>query len=352
LRGQVAGLTAEGIADGRVQLFEGDAEDPRYEVLLDDSGHFLFQAVLVGTYRLVVAAPGLSFAPRVVDLGPARDVDLGIIDVAGAGAALGTVRGRVRLGDRPDGPHGGVLVETSSGALGLSDVDGAFEIGLAAGERGVRFSHPGYETQLVATGEVPAGETFTLDADVVLAPTPGTVQGRVTLRSFGSAARLAQVRVTLTSVAGASEAVALAENGTFTAEGLTPGTWILQAGDAGYEPVVRPVALEAGEVVDVGEVRLAHRSTGPDAVVLAGRVVDDGGLPVAGAAVAVRFDAPDEVFRETTAGADGVFAVPAAEDERYHVRVGDETVGPVVWDAAEGAFVTEAGDPIELVVAR
>ena len=272
---------------------------------------------------LVVLLPETGEVVRDFALPLGATVEGKVVDPEGKPVAGFRVQSRGR-GYSP----GGVAMPSSS--------DGSFRL------EGVR---PGLGITVSGWSEGPKGtsgssEPFDLEAGatvqgvvVVVRPfAAGRLAGRVT-GPDGSAVRGAVLRLIHGDPAGSAtpgrnlweeariygSLHPVAPDGTFRIEGRRDGVFTLQAEAPGFGPSRGPtVTLKDGEAVEHIVVRLA-----PDARIT-GRVVDEAGAAVEGAAVVVREDGFGSVELDAVkavSDADGRFAVEGLAPVEYIVRV-------------------------------
>ncbi|BBF98877.1 MULTISPECIES: MFS transporter [Pseudonocardia] len=225
----------------------------------DEDGNYRISVDGPGRYLVVVAAGTRPPHASTVEIRPVGSSVTGIgaagIDAGGSGA--GEVRHDVRLTDG-GGIRGTVLDPSGTGVarvtVSLIDHDGDVVTAAESADSG-RFSltavPPGHYV-LAAAGEsvdpvalgvdVPAGGPVTQD---LLLPERSRLTGRVTAAPDGLP--VAQAIATLIDSDGAVVGSRLSgRDGTFTFEGLTPGSYTLAT--SGYPPVAAVVSLEAGRV--------------------------------------------------------------------------------------------------------
>jgi hypothetical protein len=357
LMGRLVGLSEAARPDTEVRLFAGTDAEARYTVGVDAQGQFRFDSVLTGTYRLTVAGPGVALGPRVVDLGPARVVDLGDIALTGEATSGGqSVAGFVRLADRPENRWAGTVVRSSGGAIAMTGADGLFRLTLLPGDAPLLVAdYPGYAQGRIALPEAENGEEIQIQEPTVLSPLPGQIAGTVALGQFDTEARRLAVVVTLEPEEGEPLEAEVAADGDFAFADVPAGAWTLHASGTGYDATERPIQLEADETLDLGLVQLSHTSVGPNAVPLAGDVHDQDGTPWVAMPVKIRFASDNTVFAETLTNDAGGFGHTAAPDEVYKITTGPgESVvfGPVAWDPVAERWTDLAGTPIDLTVLR
>lgn len=336
--------------DARVQLFPGEkSASAEFEVRIDASGNFRFDAVDPGVYRMHVVAPGYVTDDRILSTSALLDFDVGrvVLRAAGGGVVLGVVTGRARLQGADN--HAGTLVTAGdTGRVAVTDYDGRFALDVPPGAYTLLVRHDGYAAREVEV-EVD-GDGTELDAQVLLEPIPATVTGDVTLRRFSTGPRVAAVVVTLQGATGEP----MVDGPLFDFDALAPGTWTLSAEAEGYETFLETTTLGPGDALEV-PIELLHVSTGAGAVTLAGTVAPSDGAAPGGTRVEIRADPWDVVFASVVADTDGGFTLPAAPDERYMLHVEREgydalAAGPFAYDAEDARFEDEDGAPVSLTL--
>jgi len=345
LEGRVVGSGGEPVADARVgasddsafgvpNLAGVDAEGKETRTGAD--GRFVLDDLARGA-RLTVWADAEGYAraslegvevptegPLSIVLEPSATLSGVVTDSSGApieGARL-VVRGKLGFGGFPGGAF----------ASDRSDEDGHFSIeDVAPGSLVLSAMAEGFLRQERTGLEVVAGETMD-DLRVILEP-GATVTGRV-LDALGnplSDARVSIVRDRMDfSISGGASASTDAD-GVYRMPGVPPGERSLEAEHDGHQRQVRDLT------VVVGENRLDFRLQAGASV--SGRVVDEGGAPVAGALVSASAAGSGPTFRadgETTDDA-GAFQLEGLSPGSYNVTA-----------RMEGYAATTLEEPVEI----
>ncbi len=153
----------------------------------------------------------------------------------------GTIQGLVKSATT-SAPIAGALVQTSGGSTS-TDGSGSYRLSLAPGLYTVTASAPGYLAQ-TQNAAVVTGQTFQLD--YALAPTPGSLNGRV----LDSSTNLGIPKATVSlSPGGLTTTTDL--TGAFTFAAVNPGTYTVSASAMTYSPSTQTVTVPAGQSVDV-----------------------------------------------------------------------------------------------------
>lgn len=308
------GFDAETLRAATVMLRNrGGGEPSRTEAPAPD-GAFAFEAVAVGAYTVEVALTGFTGPLTPVVLGIGQAIDLGELPLRVDTAARGTFEGIARLQGAAPGAHAGIRVSAvDTPELTFTGDDGRFRLSVPAGAYTLAFSYRGYGATTLPTPRIGAGETSTLDTEVVLDALPGRVSVVVSLPEGYPPARAAEAAVRLlpadapddaeAAFVGAADAVP----GTFVFPDVPPGLWRLVISLSGFAPAEVRVELAPGGVFDAGRVRLAPVAAA-DFGRIAGAVRWAGAPPDACAGTEVRLvDAP---FMTLT-GADGRYVLDA-----------------------------------------
>ncbi len=246
--------------------------------------------------------------------------------VAGASVALNESPRRL----------GGAFFQMPSRRLheGMTDDEGAFSFpDVAPGSFQMSASAPGHQRAELRGLEVKAGQD--LSGIAIQLPAGATVEGQVT-STEGKPLADAEVLVAdaaVNGIAGFSPFQSETDDdGQYRIEGISPGPHTLEARASGYRRAVRDVeaAVEPRRVdfqLDRG-------------LEISGRVVDDGGNPVADAGVSL--SRADREPQDAATEADGTFRLSGVEDGDYilmAVKRGYSS-GPVSKVTVAGAPVT------------
>lgn len=329
--------------DGRPETWRRAGADGEFE---------LFDLAEERSGKVLVAAqaPGYSRA-----LAPAADAAL-ILALARADRIL---LGRVSSEDGE--PLEGALVEVANrGRLATwstrTDGDGRYQLaGLPAGELWAEASRPGYLAAVQALG--PAFAEIRLDFTL---PVGSLISGRL-VSPRGEPLAAASLLLAPRSASEEPEPLGrTGADGGFQLGPLAAGRHRLLLAAAGFahrELSIEPNGLEP---LDLGDVELA------DEEAFAGRVVDEGGEPLAGATVFVwrgeesrglLLEWPAWRAPDATSGADGRFALAGLErgetigiEVRAPGRPPIFEAGIAAGDAGERDFVAPLGGSLEIEV--
>ncbi|MCA9543216.1 MAG: carboxypeptidase regulatory-like domain-containing protein, partial [Myxococcales bacterium] len=329
----------------------------------EGDGAFLFAAVPAGRYELRLIAEGydtLAF-PVTVELGRTTELPLLVLAVSEAGETR--VSGRVeRLGGAP-GSHGGIQVEVVGTDYATQTTsEGRFIVQVPPGAVQLRLSDRGYSPQEVQIPRVAAGTTWDHEAEVGvvrLVGEPASVQGLVTLSRLSTPERVQRATVTATPLAGGAPVGTNPDaEGRFGLVGLAAGDWILRVDGVGYDPIERPLRLEVGAGLDVGQVVLAHGAEGPNAGLFAGRVQVADGRDHAGTVVRLAVAGDDLPFATVLTDVEGRFEVRASREERYTLTLERDgyaipeaaALGSFAWDDDIDLFLDPDGAGLDLVL--
>ncbi|HEX6861879.1 MAG TPA: carboxypeptidase-like regulatory domain-containing protein, partial [Thermoanaerobaculia bacterium] len=198
----------------------------------------------------------------------------------------------------------------------------------------------GIELQAVATGyqrselenlEVRSGQELK-GVEVVLAP-GAVIEGRIFSPS-GRPLAGAEVGVTDPTVDFFFGSATTDGDGRFRLEGIAPGMRSVQAEHKSYRRAVKELEVRLGE--NSVDLRLEG------GVEIRGRVVDEGGTPVASARVGLRAGPRSWNQPDATSGADGSFVLDGVADGTYRVVADKEGFA----HSREGVEVTVAGSSV------
>ena len=318
------GFDPLGLTEAVVEVvqFRDAIEVPVASLPVPANGSIIVQDLAAGRYVIEVRHDRFETAYRSVRLAVGEDHDEGVIVLAVPGAARATVRGHVTRDCLGGCDHGGIRVEAQrTPYVALTASDGLFEFEVPGGNTyGLRFSAAGYEAVVADEVETNPEQATDLDAHVqapfVLSALRGRVRGVVTLPGgFDPAALMPQVIVELRPEGAPDDSPALAAtapiaNGFFDLVDIAPGAYDLSVRLAGFERFNRPVTLEPGQGLDVGQVPL--RPVGGERV--SGRVLLDG-VDAANGHGGTRITVIDTPYVGDSEG-DGTFVVPAVAGDR------------------------------------
>ena len=334
----------------------------------DGEGRWALADVPPGTYQTVATLDGMASAAHIVRVAPGQGVEvLDLVLTTPPTQPRSGIEGVVHLEGRPAGWHGGVEVQVEGGTDVVSTTShGRFRLDLEPGVYDLRFQREGFVGQRRTGLEVRPMETHVIHEPVQLAGRPAEVRGRARLSRFETAARLAEISVTLINAEDdtANDAIAAmtrpGPDGRFRLVDLSPGAYMLVVSQPGFGAQSIRLGLQSGDTHDAGTVLLQHDAEGAQAVSLRGQVTVEtpgGGNQAAldGTRVHIWDADRDLLYGSVETNADGFFAIAASRSERYRlqpVRSGFHLArgaGPYHWAVEEGAlegrFVDEDGRP-------
>lgn len=303
---------ADAVADAEGRFEIPDLEAGRQLHLLADLAGFL-----AATSRGVEAP---TTEPVVIVLGPASTVQGVVVDSEGQPVPRAEVSLRPRIGKAPPPATPTWWLETV-----LCDDRGRFVLqdvapGPARIEAFAEGFQPGDEHTLeIARGATLAGLRLVLERGSVL-------EGWITSES-GEA--LEGARVSIARASSRSDA-----DGRYRVTGVAPGSRQVDVRHPGFNRLRREIAIEDEIQYADFELTGGHR--------IAGRAVDDGGVPIEG--VHVRLLLVDELEAQehgAVSEADGSFAWPRVADGRYRLLADKEGL------VAAGLEVEMAGEPVD-----
>ncbi len=210
-----------------IQLNENGGGILLVRVIADSEGRYIANALHPGSYMISVTAGGYQNQFAGVEITPDATTEQSFSLQGSPGAIHGVVRdiaGAPILGATVT-----VRVTSASGAVVQSlftDTEGRYEAAnLAAGTYSLFITAVGYQTAIL-TVAVQRGETT--DTSSVLAPSPGSVAGRIS--SSVTLAGIAAALVTASDQNGFIIASVLTDSdGSYRIDNLTPGSYTIQA---------------------------------------------------------------------------------------------------------------------------
>lgn len=312
----------------------------------DASGAYALGPIGAGTYRVTFQPPpsnpaglisevyndqSLNGTPNLVTVGAGASV-ASVDAVLGAGASItGTVSSAA--GPAPDvwvslqTPAGGYVSTAITGVTG-----GYSFAGVTPGSYKLRFTPNLYGASKQLVGEwfddaasveaasvitVGSGGTATADASL---RGPGSVQGRVTRTSDGAPLESMTVTAFSNEFAVASVTAQTAGDGTYTINGLIPGSYSISVSDAGGAYV--NAWSQATVVADTATTGIDFSLRAAGAV--SGTVTDeDTGEPVAGLEVTVMRPTGASTFLKATTDSQGRYRISGMTAGVYALQVSD-----------------------------
>lgn len=339
IAGEVRDPSSQPVAGARVGLYQGLVEEgpdgepgePHRVVLTDERGRFELKGALADSFNLVVAAKGFARA-RIADgppLGekPARmDLLVNLVLARPVTGSTFTESGEPLSGVRvlamplQPGNDGGSAVSDSQGKFSIEE--------LAPGAYGLVASRKGYSTANSRTSE----KDPTAAVDIVLRK-QGTLSGFVVgdddkpIVAFDIVGKWSRRRMDPPVPIAPSRRIT-DKNGAFTIEGLDPGFAAVDIWARGYALTSsESVRVQQGEAVSGVVIKLLRGAT------LFGVVVNDAGLPMAGAHVSLHLNREPEVdflrddpkgdprLKDTRTDAEGRFAIEELPPLTYQIQV-------------------------------
>jgi len=216
-------------------------------------------------------------------------------------------------------PADASLPATLSGNTTSSDANGTFELlNLAAGKLALSAAAKGYVAGDARLVEVADGQTLenidlqlhrgaTIEGLVLTANGTPATAARVTLRSKWSAQSMLAIEV--------AGGVRTDGDGRFRMEGVPPGPQSVSADQDGFQRAQRDLTVHNG--INRIDLRLGEGAS------ISGRVIDGGGRPLAGAAIALLTAGPG-IGREEMSDASGAFRFGGLEAGRYQLTAQKE----------------------------
>lgn len=350
---------------------EGQAVDPQgnpvpgAEIRVAEAGGDPMSRLLQHEEPLPVATSGPDGFFRVEDRRPGETVDLdasrpGYAPAVAAGVQVppdqpvrlvmqpsSTVEGRtvdpdgkaiagVRIFIHPSDPMslgGGFrMFSASRSRHAVSDETGFFRIeDVIPGGFEVQAMATGYQRSELENLEVRPGQELK-GLEVVLAP-GAVIEGRVFSPS-GQPLAGAEVGVAEPAVDFFFGSATSDGDGRFRLEGIAPGTRAVQAEHRSYRRAIKELEVRLGE--NSVDLRLEG------GVEVSGRVVDEGGAPVASARVSLRAGPRSWNQPDAATGVDGSFTLAGVADGTYRVVADKEGFA----SSREGVEVTVAGNDV------
>ncbi|HEX5720597.1 MAG TPA: carboxypeptidase-like regulatory domain-containing protein [Thermoanaerobaculia bacterium] len=233
----------------------------------------------------------------------------------------------------PMGVGGGIrMFSASHGRQAVSDETGFFRMeDVVPGGFELQASATGYQRSELANLEVRSGQELK-GLEVVLAP-GAVIEGRVFSPS-GQPLAGAEVGVTDPTVDFFFGTANTDGDGRFRLEGIAPGTRSVQAEHKSYRRAIKELEVRLGE--NSVDLRLEG------GVEIRGRVVDEGGIPVASARVSLRAGPRSWNQPDAASAADGSFTLDGVADGTYRVIADKQGFAR----SREGVEVTVAGSSL------
>lgn len=283
----VAAQTGAGIDSAGVQL--SGAASRSLET--DPDGHFLINDLDGGDYTLEVNAPGLQPVRLQLRLAQGQQTDVGQLELVADGADdAGTLRGTVTDAATGEPLQGATLSVADRDRTTTTDGTGAYQFtGLAPGTLTVEAVADGFVSRTLEVA-VEAGTIALLSPALTPSRTlEVSVAGAITDNDTGAAIAGATV-----AVSGADEATATTgADGSYSIQGLAPGTLTLEASAAEYRVATASIEAEAGTRLNFSPALQPEDLPPADgaAAGLAGTVVDSiDRRPIDGASVTLDID--------------------------------------------------------------
>ena len=222
-------------------------------------GRFAFEIAERTTYFLFAEAEGYGSAVVSVEAVPGQVVDVGelVLRPFGPPPRASGVRGLARRAGAED--HGGIVVETLNAPFATrTAADGRYQLDLPPGAWSLRFSAEGHAAELLNFVDVEPDAVVELQ-DIVLVPLPGRIVGVVALPAPEGPVdpSIATVVLAASDAPGAPFLqVAPDPEGAFSMDALSPGGYVVTVSADGFRPLRAAADVGAGQVVDLGTLRL------------------------------------------------------------------------------------------------
>ncbi|MGC6418498.1 MAG: carboxypeptidase-like regulatory domain-containing protein [Bradymonadia bacterium] len=311
-----------------------------------ETGIFLIEDVIPGSYRLTVWGPGVGGGPFLVDIQRGEHLDMGPVILS---PVLGQIKGWVFTTDGM--PATGALVSTDDRyEVTVVDTEGRFTVRVLEGNRRVTVvlkDHTPWHSQDVP---VEAWDDVTMSQPIFLEAEPGHLRGQVGLSQFSTTLRSARIRMALlpTEIGNGGENEPAdrpddapdtsglfrdtrierrdfeldPETGDFMLHDVVPGSYLLEIRAPGYQKQTWPVVIHARVPSVLGRFELNHLSNTSQAVQLSGRVRTGGvGLVAIGLDISIEstFGDPPVHYGRVVTDSNGEFSIPVAADELYSI---------------------------------
>lgn len=338
ITGRVTQTDGTGIPDVTIRVAAGPTFGQ--SVQSDAEGDYAIPDLPEGTYTLTFTRSGFtSRTIRDIEVIAGRetqlDVDLAVSSTSGVltgtvtdetGAGVAAVTVRVLQNNT-------VVATTTTGSQGTYRISG-----LAAGTYSVQFSKTGFTTALVTGIAIVAGDTVTVDVQLVAAGADtGMISGLV-VDPLGRPVQ--QATVVLTGPNGSSTTTTDPDGG-FQFANLPPGTtYVLTVSASGFETdTLRNIVVTAGNETSL-RIQLQQANTGGGS--LSGFVRNQSNAPVVGATVTII--AGPAVGQSRTTSSTGQFSFAGLPGGNYTIEVRSVNFRPARMTVnvrpGAGAFVT------------
>jgi hypothetical protein len=240
----------------------------------NSSGTYTLAGLAQGSHTLTVSAPGFTPQAQTVSVTAGTTQNMSFSLTSGP-PPTGTITGTV-MATSGGTAISGATVTDSAGATVTTNGSGAYTLsGLPPGSHSLTASATGFTSQ-VQTATVTAGTAQTIGFSLTMAPTTGAVTGSVTSAPGGAGISGA----TVTDAGGASTTTS--PSGTYSLNGLAPGSHTLIAAASGFSSATQAVSITTGTTQNAGFSMIPSPSTGGVTGTIANA---SGGSVIAGAIV-------------------------------------------------------------------
>lgn len=255
LSGTVQDGSGSAVEGATVSLYQADPAAASaqavaaFQAITDKEGKFRYDLVKPGSYRLLVQKGEVSAqASATVQAGKATTLEPFTLKLPGS------IQGTATLVGATD--HSGIQVYIpGSEKSAYTDATGNFTLsGVPVGEYTVVAERAGYARASGAV-KVLSGKAASLELSLAQPQTVGRVTGKVTLQG---ASDHTGVQLFL---AGTQYSAFSAPDGSYTLEGVAPGTYQLTAQYAGYASASTTVTVTAGQSAKAPDLSLAKPQT-------------------------------------------------------------------------------------------
>ena len=245
------------------------------EIITTNNLTVSFTGIQVGTYTITAEAEGYASSVKAgVSVISALETYVYMPALANR---YGTVSGTIK-------DTKGIAIENAIVKIGEISVftgkDGTFsKTGIPVGNHSVSISKEGYSSQILAQTITVESSMTTNIGTIQLVSIYGSISGSVAVNDGKS---VANIDVSATSSDGTRIQAKTIENGSYTIQGLTPGSYTVTASSEDYSDAYRSVSVTADRNTEVDLLTLNSKYG-----TLTGRVIDSDGNPLSGVAIMI-----------------------------------------------------------------
>lgn len=338
--GSISGIvtnaqTGTPITDANVQVRIVDSSGAVIAaVLTDENGQYVVNGLAPGFYTVVVSAPNFQTNEATVQVSSNQTMDASIGLQPDPGQITGTVVDRV--GSNPIAGASVSIVNSSGNLITtvLTDSNGIFMVqGLAPDNYTVNVFSNNYQNGTVGA-LVSSGQTTPVA--VSLDPDPGFITGKVSPLIPSTTVELRDVNNVLI------DSVVTNQDGTFSFNNLTPGTYIILASAPNYSTALAGISVLANQTATVDLTLVPNPGS------VSGAVTDNLGNPIGNAIVQV-FDQNNILIGSGFTDSSGQYIVGNLPSGSFNVVVNSPGFGQVITGINLGVGQDLSGVNISLI---